>query len=88
MSTLLAQPRVPSSLRRCPPRISSNLEDDFATKSLAEAIDEKLLWPYMCPREPQILARFGILMLFLTYVIDIDSLTVLGGNTSTAREQD
>jgi hypothetical protein len=54
----------PVSLHHLGVAISSNLEDDFATMSLVESIDEKLLWPYICPREPQIVARFGILMLF------------------------
>src|SRR5215469_6014595 len=42
--------------------------------------------PYICPRESQILARFGLLSC-LAHVIDINSLTVLGGNASTAREK-
>jgi hypothetical protein len=35
----------PVSLRHLGVAISSNLEDDFATKSVVESIDEKLLWP-------------------------------------------
>jgi hypothetical protein len=57
-SALSLEGSFPSSIANlCPPyllsavpfrhlgsAISSNLEDDFATKSLVESIDEKLLW--------------------------------------------
>lgn len=35
----------PVSLHHLGIAISSNLDDDFATKSLVESNDEKLLWP-------------------------------------------
>jgi hypothetical protein len=66
---------------------SSNLEDDFATKSLVESIDEKLLWPIYFVRVSHKFSRSSAFLCCLAHVIDINSLAVLGGNASTAREK-
>ena len=77
----------PVSLHHLGSAISSSLEDDFAAKSLVESIDEKLLWPIYFVRVSHKFSRGSAFLCCLAHVIDINSLTVLGSNASTAREK-
>jgi len=58
--------------------MSSNLEDDFATKRLVESIDEKLLWPIYFASVSHKSSPGSAFLCCSAYVIDINGLTVFG----------